>query len=61
LYWIKRKQQLFLFFIPGTFNFFGLNFYSASMVTAADPDKSVDEGFFTDSNVISWSDPSWLG
>ena len=46
----------------GTFDFYGLNFYSSSMVTPADGSWLDATGnYYNDVDVNSWADPEWLG
>lgn len=43
----------------GTFDFMGLNFYSSSLVTLADPDAGESPSHWRDVGVQSYQDPSW--
>nr|ATP16791.1 multidomain GH1 [Lyrodus pedicellatus] len=48
--------------INGTYDFYGLNFYTASMVST-DPFSFPDRtgNYYNDMDVSSWKDPTWLG
>lgn len=45
----------------GSFDFFGHNFYSASMVTSSDFGTDASPSFYNDRDIVSYADPSWLG
>lgn len=47
--------------ISGTFDFYGLNFYSAHMVTAGDDSVADDPNYWNDKATNTYADPQWLG
>ena len=48
----------FIFFLTGSYDFLGMNFYTSNIATHA---TSTEQGYFADADVSTYKDPSWLG
>lgn len=48
-------------FLSETYDFFGLNFYSASLVKPGLPEADPKPNYYNDKETIGEADPNWLG
>lgn len=52
------KCKYYTLFVPGTYDFLGMNFYTSNLVSSID---NIHQSYYGDQDVNSTKDPSWLG